>query len=172
MNESVILIKADKPSSLVIVNGSNHQTLVETKPQVVTVFDFAHRGQKGDKGDAGSAGITRLAAIALGGHRLVMNSTDGGLIYASNDVAQSAYTILGITMGAAVVNAPVDVQGFGLMTEPTWAWVPNAPIYLGTNGLLTQVVPSAPTALFSLVVGFAISATAIFLNLHEAIYIK
>ena len=60
MNESVILIKADKPSSLVIVNGSNHQTLVETKPQVVTVLDFAHRGQKGDKGDAGTAGAAGL----------------------------------------------------------------------------------------------------------------
>ena len=63
MNESVILIKADNPSSLVIVNGSNHQTLVETKPQVVTVFDFTHRGQTGAAGATGAAGSGDLNYI-------------------------------------------------------------------------------------------------------------
>lgn len=112
------------------------------------------------------------ASSPLGGHRVVMNAIDGRLAYASNDIAQSAYTILGITLGAATENALVEVQSFGLLAEPSWAWTPNLPIYLGTNGLLTQTMPTAPTALFSLVLGFAISATSIFLNLHEAIYIK
>ena len=164
----------DSPDVSTIVSTPGESTIFSNEEVTVIITEGQQgpQGIKGDSGASGAVGVTRLAAIALGGHRLVMNAIDGRLIYASNDVEQSAYTILGITLGAAVVNASVDVQGFGLVTEPTWTWVPNAPIYLGTNGLMTQIVPSAPTALFSLVVGFAISATAIFLNLHEAIYLK
>lgn len=129
-------------------------------------------GIKGDRGEAGATGITRVASIALGGHRLVANTIDGRLAYASNDDAQSAYTLLGITLSAVAPNGAVDVQSFGLVTEPSWTLTPNLPVYLGTNGLLTQVAPTAPAALFSLVVGFAMSTTSIFLNLHEAIYLK
>lgn len=170
MNESVIIINANtaRSGSLITLNGSNHQTLVEKKQQTVTVLDFAHRGQKGDTGLPGPSGAVSfqyLAQTALGGHRIVMLNNLGKVEYAFNDNFAHLDRIIGMTIGAASLDALTNVLNIGELSEPSWSWVLNLPIYLGVNGLMTQVEPVFPGSLFSVIVGFPITANTIFINI-------
>jgi hypothetical protein len=136
-------------------------------------------GPPGDDGAAGPAGppgppgasnstITRAAAEALSGHRVVTADVDGRLIYASNDVPGQLAAPLWVTTGAALAGDMAEALMFGPMDELTWNWTPG-PVYLGQNGVLTQTVPVASSAFFLAQVGFATSATALFVDRNPSI---
>ena len=108
---------------------------------------------------SGNSFVKKMADIALSGHRAVYIKENSKVNYADKDDLTSALMVLGITVAAASADTLVDVQYSGELVEPSWNWVVNSPVYLGSNGLLTQVVPttglirqlgipSAPTSLF------------------------
>lgn len=111
-----------------------------------------------------------VAAVALSGHRVVTPQTNGQLNYASNDNLAHLAAPLWITSGAASSGASVEVLLFGLMIEPSWSWTPG-PVYLGTNGQLTQTPPAAPGAVFIAQVGTATSPTSLFVDRAPSIKI-
>lgn len=113
--------------------------------------------------------IRLTAGAALGGHRIVIIDQDSRAQYASSMDVSHALKIIGLTRGAAVEGDMVAVQRAGRITESSWNWAPGQPVFLGDNGLLTQVPPSLPTSLFSLIVGFPIAPTSLFLSLREPI---
>ena len=135
--------------------------------QVTAPVYIGQRGIPGEDGAPGVAGgvvVTCTAGEALGGHRVVVLNAAAEAVYASNVVPEHLHKVLGMTTGAVILGAEVTVQTGGEMTEPTWAWVLDAPIFLGENGLLTQ---TEPTTGFSLVVAFPVTATKIFIKLRE-----
>jgi hypothetical protein len=79
----------------------------------------------------------------------------GEAIYADNTILSHANKILGMTTEATLT---------GAITDSSWSWVLNTPIWLSSSGLLTQV---APVTGFSLIVAFPISTTKIYINLRE-----
>lgn len=132
------------------------------------------KGDKGDQGEVGERGpqgapggtlIERDAAIDISGHRLVLLDAQGRANYASSADLTHAARVVGMTTHAAVAGAPVALQIFGEVTEPSWNWIPDQPVYLGADGHLTQSVPVAPAAKFAVVVGFPISTTTLFINI-------
>jgi hypothetical protein len=110
--------------------------------------------------DGTTASVT--AATALGGHRVV--TMDGN--YASKDNSADKFSILGVTQGAVSSGHTTTATTFGAITEPTWTWTPGLPVFLGTNGLLTQ---TAPTTGFRIIIGRAITATTMFVDISEPI---
>jgi len=86
--------------------------------------------------------ITAPAAEIIHGHRAAWITADG-VYHASSDIPASAPGTLGITANAAEIAADVQVRVLGSMTEPTWAWTPGQPIYVGVGGALTQTPPAA-----------------------------
>jgi hypothetical protein len=42
--------------------------------------------------------------------------------------------------GAALEGDSVTIQALGLITEPSWQWIPG-PLWLGSNGVITQTIP-------------------------------
>jgi len=110
---------------------------------------------------------THVAGAALGGDRVVYIDNANTAQYADNTNLAIVNTVLGITTGAAAMGANVEIQTEGEYTEPSWTWTLGQPIFLGTNGLLTQTQPSAPA--FSLIIGFPITATKIFLRFNNPI---
>lgn len=122
-------------------------------------------GPKGEKGAPGGTEIERPAAINLSGHRMVMLDGQGGATYASSTEQTHANRIVGMTTHAAVAGANVALAVYGEITEPSWNWDADKPVYLGADGFLTQTPPVAPEAKFSVVVGFPISATTLFINI-------
>jgi hypothetical protein len=52
------------------------------------------------------------------------------------------------------------------MTEAGWAWTIGSPVYLSANGTLSHTAPSSG---FALVIGFALTATKIFIDIKQPI---
>jgi len=132
--------------------------------QVSAPVYIGQRGVDGAPGVAGGVVVQCTAGEALGGHRAVVLNAAAAAVYASNTVPEHLHKVLGLTTGAVILGAEATVQTGGEMTEPTWAWTLDAPIFLGENGLLTQ---TEPTTGFSLVVAFPVTATKIFIKLRE-----
>lgn len=130
------------------------------------------QGPVGAKGDAGSISYTYQASTPVSGHKVVMLDGSGKLAYASSDNLDHAPRVIGITTNAASINNEVLVLGIGEVTEPSWNWQPNLPIYLGLDGALTQEQPVFPTNKFSMVVGFPITNIAVFFNIGHPIILS
>jgi hypothetical protein len=147
-----------------------------TTPEIVVVNDteieileVAAQGAPGIQGIPGvSGGLTLqyIAGYALGGHRMVVLNSASAAIYADNSIPAHASKVLGITTGAASLGAMATIQTGGEMEEPAWNWVLDTPVWLSSNGLLTQF---APVTGFSQIIGFPITATKLFINLREPI---
>ncbi len=159
--EPVEIIISEEASTIVQVSES--PTEIEVSGENVTVVTPASVGLQGPPGAAGDMVLTDyLAGEPLGGDRVVIVGDDGKLYYADNTNLSHLFRILGITTGAADLNAQANVRTGGIMNEPTWDWDLYQFIYLGTNGLLTQIVP---TTGFLIVIGYPISSTKIMVDI-------
>jgi len=187
MSDSILLVQRELNQAVVISDPSNIVLeAVETETIVSSAGQQGVQGGQGTQGTQGIQGVQGVQGIQgvpgttdiilyaytagdnLSGHRIVMLDSTGVLVYADNTVAASSLRVLGMTIGSSTLGTLVNVQKFGELVDPSWNWSVNLPIYLGLNGLLTQVPPSNP-AKFSLIVGFAISATSIFINTQPPI---
>ena len=112
--------------------------------------------------------IVMTASISLGGNRVGAVNSTSQLIYADNTIISLANAVIGITTAAFAAGVVATIQTNGIMTDPAWAWTPQLPMFLSTNGLLTQVAPVAP-ATFLLNLGIAISATSIIISIQAPI---
>ena len=52
------------------------------------------------------------------------------------------------------------------MTEPSWAWTPNQPIFVGMGGVPTQTAPSTG---FHAPIGVAVSPTAMVVQIKTPV---
>jgi hypothetical protein len=129
------------------------------------------RGLDGQQGPAGGTTTSYPASTALSGHRMVTLDAAGEAIYASSGNITHASRVLGMTTGAAGAGATAYIQLFGELVEPTWAWVLDTPVYLSADGSLTQTSPALP-AVFTLIVGFPITPTSIFINIQSPIILS
>jgi hypothetical protein len=124
-------------------------------------------GPPGPPGPAGGYAVG-TAASTLSGHRVVTASPDGTWRYASNDNLADLTAPLWVTTGAVDAGEQGEAVILGPITEPSWSWTPG-PVYLGVDGMLTQVPPTAPAAVFLAQVGFATSATTLFVARNPSI---
>lgn len=108
-----------------------------------------------------ASSFTLTAGEQLGGHRAVRVHTDSKAYYADNTTPLSLHSVVGITSGAASSDDVVTVVTSGRMSEPSWTWTLNAPIFLSTMGLLTQ---TPPTSGIQRIVGIPFSATELFIQ--------
>lgn len=102
------------------------------------------------------------ASENLGGHRVV--TVEG--YYASKDTDTDKFKILGLTTGAVSIGATATVQTFGRITESSWNWTVGDPVFLSTNGQLTQTIP---TTGFRQIIGIPITTTTLFVDISEPI---
>lgn len=107
-----------------------------------------------------------LATAALQDYRAVA-ITVGGIQYADNANPAHQVATIGIIGVGANSGAQASVYWGGPITNPIngsggWNWTLGTPIFLGTNGQLTQVAPS-PSAGFTRAVGIPLSANTIML---------
>lgn len=128
---------------------------------VVQILEVAQQGMQGPPGPAGQGGTTYTtytAGAALGGHRAVRAAFDDTVLYADHTDMTATNAIVGVTLNAASLGADINVAATGSITEPSWSWVPNLPIFVGSVGALTQAPPSTG---FQCIIAVATSATSI-----------
>lgn len=105
-----------------------------------------------------SGPLTAFSAIAF---------SAGKAVVADNLVLAQSLSVLGVSTTGALDNGDtLSVQSKGPIQSSTWNWTPTAPVYLGTAGALTQILPSAG---FLQVVGTAIDATTLLIDIKPAI---
>lgn len=107
---------------------------------------------------------TATAGAALGGHRAVIYDDTGAAQYADSTVLMDAGAVVGLTLGAAAAGDTVAIATSGAVSEPSWAWAERLPVFLGTNGLLTQ---TPPVAGFMLPMGVPLSPTTLLLRVQS-----
>lgn len=134
--------------------------------EVLDVSQQGITGIQGVPGVSGGAAAIYLAEGALGGHRVVRASFNGRARYADSTLLADAVNVLGITQSAAAPGAATYIIFSGEIIEPSWAWVTDLPIFLSTNGGLTQV---APTTGFQLIVGVATAPTSMQVGIRSPI---
>ena len=88
----------------------------------------------GPTGPSGNQ-LSVVAGEALGGHRAI-TATGFHATEALLDL------LAGISSGAAEIGQTATLVSRGPLTDPSWSWTPDAPIFVGPNGVLTQTAPT------------------------------
>lgn len=124
-------------------------------------------GQVGPPGPAGGAAVQRVAGETLSALRMVYELNGQVFLLSAGDAAHIDL-LLGLVLTAAPAGAATKIQLFGAVDDAAWAWTPG-PVWLGTNGVLTQ---APPTSGFDVRLGTAVSATRVILNIEEPIWLE
>jgi len=157
----------------ILAQQPDDSVLVE-QVEVVEVLAVAEQGPPGPPGEDGAPGagggvsnvMEYVADGALGGHRIVRATTAGKVGYVDPSDPDQAHAALGLTTGAVADGALASVQFAGPISEPSWAWAPNLPVFVGAAGVPTQTPPSSG---FHATVGVAVSATSMVIQLKSPI---
>ena len=151
---------------------SDDAILVVTAPEAIFVVvaeevtSVVESIAQGPPGPPGGGVITVTAGQNLSGHRIVSAGAAGLAVYADKDLLTSVQKVLGLTTGAAASGALVSIVPSGEITEPSWTFDTDLPVYLGKSGALTQM---APTTGAILQVGVALASTRLFIDIKTPI---
>jgi hypothetical protein len=131
-----------------------------------------HAGLPTDSGggsgpDDGGSFLKRVVDIPINGHRVLVD-TDTGVAYLSLANLGHGERILGLSTNAAGVGDEVTIQFSGEVSNNGWSFIPDEPVFPTNNGMLTQTPPAEG---FVCLFGFASSATSIFINIQQSIYL-
>lgn len=139
----------------------------------VSIVNVSSPGPQGAPGLAGGSSLPRVASSVLGGHRLVRSIDENSVAYADVTNPTHGDDTLGLTLGAAGVGEAVNVQRAGAVEFNGWNWEPGDLVFLGFNGLPTQVVPEpVDGAAFLQPIGYAESPTVLHLSIDPPIYFE
>jgi hypothetical protein len=88
--------------------------------------------------DLGDAVTTATASINLSALRAVILDNAGQFAYADSSTPSHAYRVAGILPYAISQGAEGIAYRLGEISDAVWSWTRGSPIFLGTNGQLTQ----------------------------------
>ena len=141
--------------------------LVCLQQQDLQLVEQGGQGPPGVPGPAGGSALQRLAGETLSALRLVYE-LDGEVFALDSGDADHIDMLLGITLTAAAAGEPVNVQRSGVIDDGGWSWTPGR-VWLGVDGRLTQ---TPPVAGYDVLIGSAVSATRITLNITDPIELE
>ena len=153
--------------------GGGAELLTETAQQNGDLLEVAQQGPPGPPGAAGPQGLpgtsisSYVAATGLQSHiAVVLNSA--GQVLPADATTRAHFALAGVTVGSAASGTPVTVVTAGVVEHGGWAFIVGAPVFLGLAGTITQTLPD--TAVFSKVLGVAVSPTHIAIDFQPAIF--
>lgn len=112
-----------------------------------------------------SQDITRTAGENLSALRVVTLDANGDAVYATNATANGS-VVLGVTITAANSGTAVGIRAYGLLDDNAFNFT-KGPIFLGTNGTLTQTAPTGGAVIVH--VARALTANTIFIDTDTTI---
>lgn len=163
-----VTVQVDPPS-LPEIRAEPPSSVVAVVPIAGPIGPRGPAGSSGTGSDVGQVKLTVIASANLSGHRAITRRIDGTVEYADNTTASHLHAPIWLTMSAVSLGAETEVLVYGTLTEPSWSWVPQLPLYLGTNGVITQTPPSPPGALFLAPLGVATGPTTVFVDRQPSI---
>lgn len=155
-----LIIKAPAPQSVVAIHA-------KSPAEVIAAGLRGAQGLQGIPGPDGGSAFTRTAGESLSALRVVYE-IDGDVFYLDPDDEDHIDLLLGITLTAADIGTPVNVQRSGVLEDSAWNWNLGR-VWLGANGTLTQTPPLFG---FDVLIGYAVSPTRITLNIQDPIQLE
>lgn len=140
------------------IQGGKERVVVTGKREV-HIITASKQGPPG-KDAADISSIPVIAGETLSGHRVVSVFNNVAL-YADKDTRYEGQ--LGLTKSASNSGDPVEAFTMGVIVEPSWSLM-SGPVFLGNNGLLTQIKPSSGAVI---IVGMATSPTSISIQFQK-----
>lgn len=125
-------------------------------------LELSPQGPPGPNGDL----LYLIAGMDLGGNRAVAMNADGDLVYADSSNLLHIDKVIGITTGSVINGDICEVRLSGLMQDASFNFDADGNIYLGSNGLLTQVVSSSG---FVCQLGIKINSKELFIDIRQSI---
>lgn len=126
------------------------------------------RGIQGIPGPAGGATVVTVGATPLSGHTAVAMDADGLLIYADCTNPAHIGAVQGVIANAYGAGDPAVVQTSFDIHHAGWTFTPG-PVLAGAGGALVQTLPAG--AVFAQVIGYALSATRVHIDVQPPIAI-
>lgn len=108
-----------------------------------------------------SFNLSRATGEAVSALRAITVQSDG-LAYLANPDA-NAFRCLGVSLTAVASGDSVEIQSRGLLADAFFNFDMDKPVFIGSNGVLTQVVPSTG---FLFKVGVPIAANTLNIDLE------
>lgn len=127
-----------------------------TKAQADTLY--APIGSTGDS-------LALVAAEPILANKLVTTDSTGQVIYGDAGTLAHWNTIIGLSLNAAPIGGLVAIEDAGIVSNSGWSWTAGDPLFVGLVGDIT----TAQVGVFSQTIGYAISATQVFLRLGRAV---
>lgn len=175
-DETVDVITSTEES--VITATENNIDVISASEDVINIISVAAQGPAGPIGPQGNTGpigpqgpigpegisgiqsIVIFTNIPLSGNKVIAY-TSNGVAYADNTNLTHIGSVLGFTRTSCSANSNTSIQTFGFLNG-FYGLNSGLPVYLSTNGDLTQTVP---TTGFVNNLGIAISSTELNINI-------
>lgn len=128
------------------------------------LVELGSQGPPGPPGPDGGSALQRPAGETLSALRVVYELA-GAVFALDYRDGEHIDLVVGVTLTAASEGGSVNIQRSGTLDDGSWSWQPG-PVWLGAAGALTQ---SPPAEGFDVLIGSAVSATRITLNIQDPI---
>lgn len=159
----------ERQTSVVVTHegGKTHVVQQPAPPAVVVTRGIpGPEGKRGPPGPAGDAITVKVGPLSISGHSLVACNALGELIAADATNPAHRGAVLGVVADAYSPGDDAVVQTGFVLEHSGWAWAPG-PVLVGLAGQLAQALP--PGALFSQVIGEALSSTRVLIDINPPI---
>ena len=159
------------PTEQTLLEAGSDNTLLEPVIEEVLLTE-CQQGPPGPPGIPGPAGgqvLQRKAGQDMSALVVVYEDLFGAVWPADPDVESDVLALLGVTVSAASAGHPINVQRMGHIDDSSWQWQPKGRIFLDQEGRLTQQVPESG---YDVLIGVALSATRILLNIQDPIELE
>ncbi|WP_313281640.1 hypothetical protein [Delftia tsuruhatensis] len=152
-------ILAEEAQDSVLVDQVEETEIVELGQQ-------GPPGRQGPPGPAGDAITVKVGPSPISGHSVVACNALGELIAADATNPAHRGAVLGVVADAYSPGDDAVVQTGFVLEHSGWTWVPG-PVLVGLAGQLAQAPPTG--ALFSQVIGQALSTTRVLIDINPPI---
>lgn len=111
--------------------------------------------------------ISKIYAEIISALKAVTSISSTEVVKAEPDTFTNA-KVLGITLNGGITGFEGELIILGVLADPSFNFPVNDLLYLGTDGLITNVAPALPTV-FSTTIGHSLGLGSIFINLQDPI---
>lgn len=152
----------------ILAEEAQDAVLVEQvqETEIVELGQQGPPGRQGPPGPAGDAITVKVGPLPISGHSVVACDAQGELIAADATNPAHRGAVLGVVADAYSPGDDAVVQTGFVLEHSGWAWAPG-PVLVGLSGQLAQAPPAG--ALFSQVIGQALSATRVLIDINPPI---
>lgn len=163
--EQSLSVEDDQPRAIAIEQQAQFGMAFQGRRLFTAVG--GRQGKQGIQGVPGptSEALQRLAGETLSALRIVWEDASGSVFALDYRDTASVYLLLGLTVSAAAIGGQLNIQRGGVVDDSAWTWTPG-PLWLGPDGTITQ---SPPVDGFSVLLGSAVSATRVILDINRPI---